>query len=165
MTTDVLESIRVAVGPVVMISAAGLICLALYNRLAVIVARVRAFNKERLDEHARIEKTGDMNTAKHLEARIELLDAQVSQLLVRARLVRAALGFLLSMILAMLLCSASLALSTLFAAAVNAAVAFFAIGIVLAMCGVVAAMRELARAIDPVAVENSSLYEPDQPRA
>ena len=162
--TDILDAIKVAVGPVVMISAAGMMCLALYNRLAVIVARVRAFNKERLDERARIEKTGDMNTARTLEARLTLLDAQVNQLLTRARLVRGALAFLLTTIFCMLLCSASLALSALFAPAVNAAVTFFALGIILAMCGVICALRELARAIDPVAVEHSSLYEPDQPK-
>ena len=161
---DILESLKLAVGPVVLISACALMCLALYNRLAVIVARVRAFNKERLDERARIEKTGDVKTAKHLEERIALLDSQVNQLLTRARLVRGALAFLMSAILCMLLCSASLALSGAAEAAVAAAVAFFSIGILSAMCGVVSALRELARAIDPVAVEHSSLYEPDQPK-
>ena len=43
------EAVRFPGAPVVLISANGLICLALYNRLAVVVGRVRSFSRERFD--------------------------------------------------------------------------------------------------------------------
>ena len=43
--------ITAGVGPVIVISACGLLCLAFYNRLAAVVTRLRGFHRERLHEH------------------------------------------------------------------------------------------------------------------
>lgn len=51
MLTDIIHAL---VAPVVMISANGLICLALYNRLAAIVNRLRLFYREYFDTSTRL---------------------------------------------------------------------------------------------------------------
>lgn len=51
---DAVHTIQLLVAPVVMISAAGLVCLALYNRLATIVGRIRAIHKEEIDTLSRM---------------------------------------------------------------------------------------------------------------
>src|SRR5436190_11594904 len=38
--------ISAGVGPIIVISACGLLCLAFYNRLAAVVTRLRAFHRE-----------------------------------------------------------------------------------------------------------------------
>ena len=42
--------IAAGVGPIIVISACGLLCLALYNRLTAVVTRLRSFQRERLHE-------------------------------------------------------------------------------------------------------------------
>ena len=48
------EVIHTLVAPVVMISARGLICLALYNRLAVVGGRLRAYSREHFETQTRL---------------------------------------------------------------------------------------------------------------
>src|SRR5438477_6549854 len=48
--TDWSRIISIGVGPIIVISACGLLCLAFYNRLAAVVSRLRAFQRERLHE-------------------------------------------------------------------------------------------------------------------
>jgi len=151
------EAIRLLVAPVVMISACGLLCLALYNRLAVIVARARAFNKERVEcaEEQR-EEGGD---APHLARRIATLDGQFEGLLRRAKLVRAALAALLCTVASMLVCSLALGLMIVAPFAGEVALAVFVVGVSTALVAIVYAMLELRLALDPVAVEEMSLHE------
>src|SRR6476620_4889188 len=42
--------IAAGVGPIIVISACGLLCLAFYNRLAAVVTRLRSFHREQLQE-------------------------------------------------------------------------------------------------------------------
>ncbi len=144
------------VAPVVMISACGLLCLALYNRLAVIVARARAFNKERLECQ---EELAEHPGTARLEKRAVTLDHQFNTLFERARLVRAALYALLTTIGCMLLCSLSLGMGLVAKDAAYLALVFFVGGTLSALAAVVFAVRELRRALDPVAVEEMSLHE------
>jgi len=150
------EAIRLLVAPVVMISACGLLCLALYNRLAVIVARARAFNKERVECVHALRADPD---APHLAARVATLDHQFTVLLLRARLVRAALVALLTTVASMLFCSLALGLMTVVTWAGVAALTVFVVGIVTALAAVAFALLELRRALDPVSVEEMSLHE------
>ena len=52
------EVIEILIGPVVMISANGLLCLAFYNRLANVMSRCRAINKERVDLETELAELG-----------------------------------------------------------------------------------------------------------
>ena len=155
-----LHVIQLLVAPVIMISAGGLICLALYNRLAMIVTRARAFHKERFDEMTRL--TGlpleqqNSNEATQLRRRIDVLDTQSRHILVRAKLVRNSLMGLIVMILCMLGCSLCLGVSMVFAGAVYAALALFTLGVLVTAGSMLLALVELRHSLTPVTLESSS---------
>jgi hypothetical protein len=158
-----LDTIQLLVAPVVMISACGLLCLALYNRLAAMVSRARAFHKEQFDAMARLKAADnghpDPAPIQHLRRRVELLDVQVAQILRRAGLVRNALILLLSTVLCMLGCSIALGLSLLSPVFTRLALACFLLGIGTMSGAIVLALRELTRALDPVLLEQTAVDE------
>jgi hypothetical protein len=156
--------IQMLVAPVVLISACGLLCLALYNRLAAIVSRARAFNKERVEVLTHLstlsleEQTGPQ--AGQLRRRAITLEKQMPHILKRGRLVRNALISLLFSVLCMLGCSLALGLWKALDWAAWLAVGFFFLGIAAMMAAVLLAIWELLRALDPVAVEHSAMDQP-----
>jgi hypothetical protein len=156
-----LKLIQALVAPVVMISANGLICLALYNRLAAIVSRARAFHRERFDAIAHLstlpldEQAGP--TARQHRHRLVHLEEQGRKILRRARLVRAALVLLMVTVLCMLGCSMALGASLGMEQLAYAALACFAGGVGAMAIGCILAIIELARALDPVLDEADSL--------
>lgn len=160
---SVLQTIQLLVAPVVMISACGLLCLALYNRLAAIVARARAFHKERFDAQARLaaapESEENDPAAQHLRRRVELLDNQTDQILARAALVRNSVILLLATVICMLTCSLALGLSLLAGFFAGVALTFFLIGVATAIVAMALAITELRRALDPVLLESSIIDE------
>lgn len=155
---SVSKIIQLLVAPVVMISAGGLIALALYNRLAAIVSRSRAFHRERheaireLSGHNLDEQT--TRQIAELRRRVLVLDGQIPRVLRRARLIRTGLLWLLASMLAMLTCSLALGLSLLWPVAAWAALGLFVAGVVCAMVCVALAMRELLRALEPAVLEH-----------
>ncbi|MEX2214453.1 MAG: DUF2721 domain-containing protein [Phycisphaeraceae bacterium] len=159
---NVVQVIQLLVAPVVMISACGLLCLALYNRLGTIVGRARAFLKERFDAVDRLsamELDEQTSAEAHLiRKRLGVLEAQVRHIVARARLVRAGLFCLLATVLCMLACSIALGLSLLVPIQ-WAAVVFFAMGVVAMGAGTTLAMIELMRALDPLVIEQTGMIE------
>ena len=157
----VIETVHTFVAPVVMISANGLLCLAFYNRLGSVVNRSRAINKERFDLTARLSVMSQEETspadAAHVERRIDALDELGHQLYERAHLLRSSLICLLLSVLAMLACSLALGLSPLGEALAWAALAFFVVGALVMMLGVLTAIRELHAALDPLLYEHDRL--------
>ncbi|MBI1367995.1 MAG: DUF2721 domain-containing protein [Planctomycetes bacterium] len=161
---QVFSTIQLLVAPVVMISACGLLCLALYNRLAAIVSRARGFIKEQFDvfsrlSHLPLEQQTSVE-ARLLRKRVGALDRQVNDIIRRAHLMRGAVTCMLLTIACMLICSLLLGLSTW----VNvgpAALGVFTLGLLVMLAGVGFALAELMRAIDPVMVEMASLRETD----
>ncbi len=155
------QSIQVLVAPVVMISANGLICLAIYNRLAAVIARGRAFHKEWFDlraqqaNHAEEEQPAEGRA--HGEHRIAMLNELVHSMIHRARLLRNALVCLLSAVLAMLGCSVALGLATCSAAAGVAALVLFYAGVGVMALGIGLAMAELRSALQPLLLEHDLL--------
>lgn len=157
---DVLRTIQLLVAPVVMISACGLLSLALYNRLVAIVSRARVFNKESFEETAKLaaaegELAGNPALAQ-LRRRVAIVDEQATQILRRARLVRDALMCLLAAILCMLLCSLALGLSLLRAWFAGVALSLFALGILITAAGVVLCLAEVRHALDQAELERST---------
>ncbi len=154
---DVLKVIQMLVAPVVIISANGLICLALYNRLAAIVTRARTFTKERFDSVTRLSalplEHQNGIEARRLRQRIDALDDQVRHILSRARIVRNALLLLLTTVVSMLICSIFLGMSILVDWLALTSLAVFVAGLLVMIAGVVLAMVELARALEPVTLE------------
>ena len=155
------EIIHTLVAPVVMISAQGLICLALYNRLAAVVGRLRVFSREQFDTQTRLagmapeQQAGAL--ARKLQIRLAVLNGQYSGILRRVRLLRNALILLLAAVLAMLFCTLVLGLSLVLPGVEAWSLAPFFIG-VLATAGAIAlSIRELAIALDPVKAERAAL--------
>jgi hypothetical protein len=153
-----LDIIQLLVAPVVMISACGLLCLALYNRMAVMISRARAFHKEQFEAMARLgsasARQADPALIQTLHHRVETLNVQVMTILRRAALVRNALILLLGTVLCMLGCSIALGLS-LFSPVFNAiALACFLLGIGAMIVAMILAIWELSRAFDSVHLEH-----------
>jgi hypothetical protein len=83
-----------------------------------------------------------------------MLQVQSDAVARRARLIRRCLQCLLSTIICLSLCSIAVGLSVAWPAAMYAAVPSFILGLVLLVTGVVYAMIELERALDPVELES-----------
>lgn len=157
-----LHAIQLLVAPVVMISAGGLICLALYNRLSTLVARARVFHKERFEVVGRL-ADASMGEAERdrLNLRVKLLDEQVARILSRGRLVRKALICLMVMVLFMLGCSLSLGLTIITTSAAGLTMGLFLAGVVMMGAAMVFAMIELMRSLEPVEMEQAVLRQAD----
>ncbi len=102
-----LTLLQIVLAPVVLISACGLLCLALYNRFSNIISRARAFHREMFDCQTQLTKLGNPGSdlAAQLTDRIAILSGQTAQILARAAKIRAALFCLLLTIVCMLACS------------------------------------------------------------
>jgi hypothetical protein len=161
------ETIRDLVAPVVMISANGLICLALYNRLATMVTRLRLFHKERFDVHAALADAAHSLhlDRKSLQHRAENLEEQCTAITRRARLVRNALAMMLLGVIGMLSCSLVLGLANLMSGLSMVGLTLFMGSIVCMMAGIGFALAELASSLDMLDVESQSLESLDQPDA
>lgn len=155
---EALHVVQTLVAPVVVISANGLLCLALYNRMSVVIGRARTINKERFDLIASVAST-DNELAEPLVARIHTLDELGHQLYDRAKLIRGSLLCLMATVLFMLLCSLALGLEPLWAPLGITALGLFVLGIAVMMVGVLFAMRELQIALDPLLFEHDRLEE------
>lgn len=158
---DVVKTIQLLVAPVIMISANGLICLALYNRLAAIVSRTRTFHKERFDAISNLsalpleEQTGQR--ARALRRRGVELELQVKRILRRAKLLRGALMLLMGAVISMLLCSMSLGLTVILESLVWLPLALFFTGTMMMIGASLLALLELAGALEPVMAEGDSV--------
>lgn len=141
--------ISLAVLPVVIISACGLLSLAFYGRLAAVVSRLRGFQREILVEQEKLERTGLVENARLLE----VLRTQTEQVKRRARLIRLALLFFLGAVGLLIICSLTLAFTWYARGAALVAAVFFVFGLVSMFCGIVAALVELRGALEPVELE------------
>lgn len=163
MTTAPQNIIGLLISPVLMISACGLLCLTYYNRMAVMVARIRAFNSERLNllekQIIRQENRTYDNLAISQRARSGAVGHQVETLLYRARLIRRTLVCLVCCIICMLTSSLSLGISLIFAWFAAAALAVFIAGIAFLLVGMIMALQELRLSLTPVALEQDFLCE------
>jgi hypothetical protein len=155
-----IEIIQTLVAPVVMVSANGLLCLAFYNRLAAVVTRGRAINKERVELLTQLatltvaEK--QFARAVQIRRRMGVLDYVSAQLLHRAQWVRRVLYCLLLSVLSMLACSLTLGLSALIGSFTIVAPVLFVIGTLVMMAGSAIAMWELHLALEPLLFETES---------
>jgi hypothetical protein len=161
---DLSKIISAGTGPIIVISACGLLCLAFYNRLSGLVARLRLFHRERLKEQEalgilRVEPDSDPAAVTMHQEMLEALQVQTTYLLNRARLIRLSLTCLLTTIACLSICSLLLGLSVLWPGLIIASVIFFIFGMVLLVAGVVLAMRELYRALQPVELESRLISE------
>jgi hypothetical protein len=156
--------ISAGVGPIIVISACGLLCLAFYNRLTAVVTRLRAFHRERLAaqealarERAKAEPDS-VAVVRHQEV-LGMLHVQTEHVKRRARLIRRTLGCLLLTIIFLAFCSLAVGLSAVWPGAIYAAVSLFVIGLLLLIVGVIFAMIEMRYALDPIELESRFVTE------
>src|ERR1044072_2798179 len=126
--------ISAGVGPIIVISACGLLCLAFYNRLAAVVTRLRGFHRERLAEQEAMSEArasvppDDVATVRHQEV-LGMLEVQTEFVTRRARLIRSTLTCLLLTIACLAVCSLVLGLSVLWPGLMYAAAVLFIAGL------------------------------------
>ena len=147
------QTIQQLLAPVVLISACGLLCLALYNRLATIVARIRQFNRERVDELLRMRGAPE-TVRRTLERHREGLEAQVPGMLRRARLIHLALQCFAWTIAILLVSSLLIGVSMLLPPAQWVALGVFVAGVVCMLTGVGCAIAELHQSLAQVEFEH-----------
>jgi hypothetical protein len=158
MQTETATVIGQLAAPVVMISASGLLCLALFNRLATLVARSRAVAAERVVLLRSLDNPAPGPTGASLDRlRLEALEAHSSRVLKRAALLRAALQSLLAAVLAMLASSGAIGLSLASHQFWSLALWAFGAGLLAMAAGVVLVMAELSQALRDVKLEDRVL--------
>ena len=148
--------ISVSVVPVVIISACGLLSLAFYGRIAALVARLRTFQREMLRAQERWAKEG----LEDHQLLLEVLRKQTLRVTERARLIRMALLFFLSVILLLII---SLVLGRFFHPATVVAAAFFVLGLLSMLCGVISAILELRESLEQVEFEGRFVFHTVEP--
>jgi hypothetical protein len=153
---DSSQIVSAGVGPIIVISASGLLCLAFYNRLTAVVTRLRGFDRERLEEQEELEASGPGTEPAIRELRknvLAMLHTQTELLRHRAHLIRRTLVCLLSTIMCLALCSLALGLSEVWSPLAGVAVPLFIAGLLLLVAGACFALLELKYALDPVEME------------
>ncbi|HEX4792840.1 MAG TPA: DUF2721 domain-containing protein [Humisphaera sp.] len=158
-SSDWTRIISAGVGPIIVISACGLLCLAFYNRLAAVVTRLRSFHRDQLQEQetlARLRTGGSPNEAELVRRQevLGMLQVQIGKIQRRAGWIRRTLACLLYTIICLAACSLALGLSVIWPGLIYAAVPLFIIGLVLLIAAVICALVELEHALDPVALES-----------
>lgn len=143
---NVAQVVSASVMPVVLISACGLITLALYNRLATILARLRTCHQQQID----LLKQFDREASDGIKSQIELVNAQSAKVTKKAKFIQKGLFCLLLSIVSFLGCSILSAASVLNEHFVVAAVIAHVGGLVLFIVGIGWAIRELSMSISPL---------------
>lgn len=155
--------INILVAPVVMISACGLFCLALFNRLAAVMGRIRVFHAESYENSRKLSALPldkqTSNEAHVLRERHVALDAHSRRSLERATMIRNSLLALLSTVICMLLASLTLALAMIVPSVGYGALVIFFFGIATMLVGIVMAMAELFMSLESVSIEQSMAEE------
>lgn len=147
-----------AVVPVVIISACGLLCLTFYNRLAFIVTRLRALQRERLAEYKelfRLEETHQSELARQETSHfLRFLEHQTVDVLKRAQYLRNCLLCLILSIFSLIITSLTIGLSLIYPPLEFFVLLFFVLGLLLLLNGLYFALREILISLKPIQMES-----------
>jgi hypothetical protein len=155
---DLSRVVSAGVGPIIVISACGLLCNVFYNRIANVISRLRAFQRERLAEQALLDRETDEAMRQRRSELLALLSTQTDGLMRRVRVLRRVLFCLLATIAALVLCSLSLGISVLLPPFIYPAVVMFVLGLGLLLAALTFAMLDLRLSLDPVLLETSFVH-------
>jgi hypothetical protein len=156
------QLLSVSVTPVVLISACGLITLALYNRLGIILARIRALHLQKIELLQSRDKNGQLDH----RLLLVLIDSQVDKVTQKAKIVQKGLVSLLGACLSFLSCSFLAGAAVMDPAFGAIALVSQGVGLFLFALGVGWALRELMHSLTPLEEESDYLraltqqYEP-----
>ena len=128
------------VSPTIFISATGLLVLTLNTRLVTIVSRIRSFNKELRDYQLLHEHE------------IQLINSQLNQTMLRAKLIRISLLFILFGIVGIMMTCLLLGLN-LYINLFFVSISFFVISIFFVICGLCSYIAELIICLQPIQEE------------
>jgi hypothetical protein len=154
MLQDLNKVVTAGVGPIIVISACGLLCSTFYNRITNVIVRLRAIQRERLAEEAYLLRETDEPARARRQELLGILGTQTDSLVHRTRIIRRVLFCLLSTIIAMVFCSLLLGLSMINPGLIGWSVGFFILGLALLILAMVFAMIDLMVAIQPVVMES-----------
>jgi len=154
MLQDLNKVVTAGVGPIIVISACGLLCSTFYNRITNVIVRLRAIQRERLAEETGLLRETDAAARARRHELLGVLGTQTDSLVRRIRVIRSILFCLLSTIIAMVLCSLLLGLSMINPALIGWSVGFFILGLALLILAMAFAMIDLVIAIQPVVMES-----------
>jgi len=140
------QLLSASVAPVVLISASGLITLALYNRLGAILGRLRTCHERQFQ----LLKEHDEEESSLARSQLEVVESQIEKVTTKARIVQKGLYCLLSSVIAFLACSFFSALGFWSDDFGAAAVAAYFLGLLLFAVGIGWALRELTMSITPL---------------
>jgi len=145
------SAIQQLAAPAGMISACGLLCLAMYNRFSSLSVRLRAQFRDRAELSASLSATSRTRaTVFQTQNQIQrLIDVQIKRL----RMIRNALTSLILCIFCMVLCSLAIGLSLLCEEASWLALGLFILGLLNLSAGAGFALRELACSLDWLQIE------------
>lgn len=150
---DIAHVFSVSVIPVALVSACGLVTLALYSRLGTILARIRAFYQQKIEllkslhEHEVVEQ--------HLL--MDMLDSQIVGVTEKAKLIQKGLYCLLAAMVAFLLCSLCAGATELHQWVGMVALGMGVLGMFLFLVGLGWAMWELRLSLTPLEEESAYL--------
>ena len=152
---DLSKVVSAGVGPIIVISACGLLCSTFYNRIANVITRLRAFQRERLAEQALLDRETDEGMRAKRQELLAVLSQQTDSLVRRVHYVRRTLFCLLLTISCLILCSLSLGISVVVPQLIFVSIATFVLGLTLLLVGLVFAMIDLKLSLDPVVLETT----------
>ena len=151
-SSSIVQIIQLMLAPGLMISACGLLLLAMNNKYSLVVNRIRLLNEER---RRFLIKTGGKDPSYEENVRLESISKQISALLVRVKLVRnAVLSYTIAIaffVLTSLLIGLQFILSGILLTAMI--VALFLLGMVSVVAGIFYAAYETKKGYDIVQLE------------
>ena len=146
---DTTHLLSVSVTPVVLVSACGLVTLALYSRFGVILARIRAFHQQKIELLENLHQH-EVNEQQML---LNMLNSQIVGVTIKARAIQKGLYCMLAAIAAFLLCSLFAGATVLHEWIGMVALAMGILGISLFLVGLGWAIRELTLSLTPLEEE------------
>jgi hypothetical protein len=147
------DMLALSVTPGILISACGVVSAALYNRLGVILARIRSYHQRKIEllVNPRQHDAVDPRTL------LGMLDAQVAAVTAKARMVQNGLYCLLAAIAGFLLCAVCAAAAVLCDWLGLVALASCLVAVCLFIAGLGWAVREVTCALSPLEEETAYL--------
>jgi Protein of unknown function (DUF2721) len=152
-TMNAVQLISASVTPVVLISACGLITLALYSRLGMILARIRAFHQQKIE----LLKEPECEDGEQQQMLFAMIDSQITKVTFKAKVIQNGLYCLLCAVLAFLLCCLLSAAAELHMSVGVIALAMHVLGVSLFLVGIGWAIRELTLSLTPLEEESAYL--------
>ena len=150
--SSIVQIIQLMLAPGLMISACGLLLLAMNNKYSLVVNRIRLLNEER---RRFLIKAGGKNSTYEETIRLESISQQISALLIRVKLVRnAVLSYTIAIaffVLTSLLIGLQFILSGLLLTTII--ILLFLLGMISVVCGIFYAAYETKKGYDIVQLE------------